>query len=112
MKRALLWRSTNILYQWPSRVMFPLIFQLSPTHNYMSKNVGRFPVAIMATPVVLDGKVIGTIEAFRDITREKEIDRAKSEVVSLASHQLRTPLTAISWYTEMILKGDVGTVIP
>ncbi|OHA17305.1 MAG: hypothetical protein A3C79_03235 [Candidatus Taylorbacteria bacterium RIFCSPHIGHO2_02_FULL_45_28] len=79
---------------------------------YMSKNVGRFPVAIMATPVVLDGKVIGTIEVFRDITREKEIDRAKSEFVSLASHQLRTPLTAISWYTEMILRGDVGTVVP
>jgi two-component system sensor histidine kinase VicK len=67
-------------------------------------------VAITVTPVILDRKIIGTIEVFRDITREVEIDKAKSEFVSLASHQLRTPLTGISWYTEMILRGDVGEV--
>ncbi len=67
----------------------------------------KFPIAITATPIKLNGKTIGLIEIIRDVTKEKEIDKAKSEFVSIAAHQLRAPLTAISWYTEMILNGEV-----
>jgi len=78
----------------------------------LSKNKIKFPVAITVSPVILDNKIIGAVEVFRDITKEQEIDKAKSEFVSLASHQLRTPLTTVSWYTEMILNGDVGIITP
>jgi PAS domain S-box-containing protein len=55
-----------------------------------------------------DGNLKFFIGTERDITREKEIDRSKSEFVSLASHQLRTPITAIRWYTENIMDDMSG----
>ncbi|MDO8582843.1 MAG: ATP-binding protein [bacterium] len=82
------------------------------SHYYVRKDGKRFPVSLMATPVVLNKKVIGTIKIFRDITYEREIDKAKTEFVSLASHQLRTPLSTVNWYAEMLLAGDAGELNP
>ena len=78
---------------------------------YLRRDRTRFPISRTVSPIALEGEIIGAVNIFRDITFEKEIDKAKSEFVSLASHQLRTPLTTISWYTEMILNGDAGKLI-
>ncbi len=80
------------------------------SYFYVRKDGSRFPVAITATPITSRGVTTGAIEIIRDITEEKMVDNAKSEFVSLASHQLRTPLSSINWYTEMLLSGDAGKI--
>src|SRR3989344_1390863 len=75
-----------------------------------AKNGNLFPVAIMIAPLLTRGETAGAIILFRDITKEREIDQAKTELVSLASHQLRTPLSAINWYAEMLIGQEVGAL--
>ena len=67
-----------------------------------------FPVALVAETLLKENGIIGSVILFRDVSEEKEVDQAKDEFVSLASHQLRTPLSTINWYAEMLLEGDAG----
>jgi PAS domain S-box-containing protein len=80
----------------------------TPLDNYyfIRKDKTKFPVSVVAAPIILNRKVIGAIGVYQDITREKEIDKAKSEFVSLASHQLRTPLGIMKWYLEALENED------
>jgi PAS domain S-box-containing protein len=48
------------------------------------------------------------IGMFFDITELKLLDKRKTEFLSLASHQLRTPLATVKWYTEMLNSGNFG----
>ena len=58
-----------------------------------------------------DGReAIGRIVALRDITRERELDKMKTDFISVVSHELRTPLTSIKGYTDLLLSGATGEV--
>lgn len=75
------------------------------------KNGVLVDVSLTVSPIKnKNGQIIGASSMAIDISKEKQIDKAKTEFVSLASHQLRTPLSAINWYTEMLLAGDAGPI--
>lgn len=75
------------------------------------KTGGVYEALIKISPVLDDD---GNIEYFvgieRDISRERQLERAKDEFLSMASHELRTPLTAIDGIVSMIRDGDYGEV--
>jgi PAS domain S-box-containing protein len=79
-------------------------------HTMLVRKDGtRVDVSDSAAPVFDERKkIIGCVIVFRDVSHERQIDKAKTEFVSLASHQLRTPLSAIGWYTELLMSGDAG----
>lgn len=70
---------------------------------FLKHKNGRLPIAIIATPLTLKGKIIGAVKIFRDASKELAVDKAKTEFVSLASHQLGTPLTIIKWSASRLL---------
>jgi len=72
------------------------------------KDGSEYLAGVSIYPIVDDGKIVFFVSLIEDITQRKEVDRAKTEFVSLASHQLRTPLSAIRWYSEMLLSKYVG----
>lgn len=61
--------------------------------------------------VTLQEKVAEATRKLRRTNEKlKELDEAKDDFVSMASHQLRTPLTSIKGYTSMVLEGDAGKI--
>ena len=75
------------------------------------KNGSRVAVAGSASPLLDEyGGIDGHVVIFRDVEKERKIDHTKSEFVSLASHQLRTPTTSIRWYSEMLLGEEAGAL--
>jgi signal transduction histidine kinase len=50
-----------------------------------------------------DGAILGRIFVLRDVTRETEAERMRSALIATVSHELRSPLTAITGYTDTLL---------
>jgi PAS domain S-box-containing protein len=55
-----------------------------------------------------DGLLLGRLHIFRDVTREREVDRREREFLAGVSHELRTPLTSIKGYVDLLLAESLS----
>jgi len=70
----------------------------------------KLTLEVSTVPMIREEEILGTLVILHDITREKIVERMKTEFVSLSAHQLRTPLSAIKWTLRMVLDGDLGPI--
>jgi nitrogen-specific signal transduction histidine kinase/sensor domain CHASE-containing protein len=88
------------------------VYALSPT-TQQQLHVDTFifsthPQKVFERTVCIDSSssTVGCIMHFRDVTDAHEVDRMKTEFLSTAAHELRTPLANIFGYTELLIKAD------
>ena len=62
---------------------------------------------VMANPVLRDGEVEGAVVVILDITEREERENLRREFTANVSHELKTPLTSISGFAEIIKNGIV-----
>lgn len=58
------------------------------------------------------GEIAGAVVVLRDVTAEREVERMKDEFMGIISHELRTPITAVLGYTDILLRGMRGPLLP
>jgi signal transduction histidine kinase/HAMP domain-containing protein len=68
---------------------------------------------VKTTPVERSGDPGGEqtfVVVLRDVTQSKEVERLKRDFLSVVTHELKTPLTAIEGYTKLLLMGKAGAL--
>ncbi|MBZ0278647.1 MAG: GAF domain-containing protein, partial [Anaerolineae bacterium] len=86
--------------------------QLHPEGTFLEEqiDIGKRIVSVHLSPVNTAERFLGTVSVFRDITKEVEVDRIKSQFVSNVSHELRTPMTSIKGFADLLLMGVAGEI--
>ena len=69
------------------------------------------PISLVASPLEkFSSKWISCIVVFKDATKERELDNLKNEFLSVASHELRTPMTVIKWYVSLLMRWKLWDI--
>lgn len=65
---------------------------------------------VSTVPLPHGEEIFGHLVILYDVSREKFIEKLKSEFISLAAHQLRTPTSVTKWIIDLMIKGEAGKI--
>lgn len=86
-----------------------LVLEIADPRHQETRNIQARTAQVTSR----DGSVSGAVTLLRDVTRELEIDRMKSEFIMIAAHELRTPLTSILGYSDLLQReAEIGSFTP
>jgi PAS domain S-box-containing protein len=83
---------------------------LKKTHYYLRKDKSKIPIVGVVTPIILNTKIVGAVQVFRDVLKEKDFEEMREDFLNIAAHDLRTPATIIKDYISRILDGEAGVI--
>jgi signal transduction histidine kinase len=96
----------------PGAAALPVPMTRSSSGQAFQATNGRVINAV-STPIrSSDGETLGLVTVLEDMTREHELERVRSDFLTVVSHELRTPLTAVKGSLDLLLDGDAGTLDP
>ncbi len=79
--------------------------------NLMTRNKKQIPISLSVSPLLDQRKQLtGAVAIFRDVTQERLEEKQRSEFISTASHEMRTPVAAIEGYLALALNEKVSTI--
>ena len=92
-------KSEEAPYLWQQNPIYKTL-RYGQTHHatgdlFFRKDGTSFPVEYVSTSIRDDGKIVGAVVIFQDITERQMIEAMKDEFIAVVSHELRTPLTSI-----------------
>jgi len=77
----------------------------------ITKNSKQLPIALSVSPLLDQSKqMTGAVAIIRDVTQERIEEKQRTEFISTASHEMRTPVAAIEGYLALALNEKVSTV--
>jgi PAS domain S-box-containing protein len=98
-------------YDWEENPIHQTLIEGAVQHItedlFYRQDGSSFPVEYVSTPIREQGRILGAVVIFKDITERQIVERMKDEFVSVVSHELRTPLTSIRAALGLLARGDL-----
>jgi PAS domain S-box-containing protein len=97
----------------PSRIVLKTAAPCLDVPYLMLAGGTEIPVLASASPLVNSvGELVGCVEIIRDVSKLKALEQEKEDFVSMLSHDLKSPITAVVGSIDLVREGRIGAINP